>query len=79
MVTFGVGLRFTSAGSFFLTDTKNNRVLKVTADELSVGSLYASVGSLNALVSVDMKTGIVTPLVSNLNGPHGLEFLPEGD
>lgn len=68
-----------SEGNFFLADTSNNRILKVTAEDLPVGSLYASVGSLNALVSVDLKTGIVTPLVSNLNGPHGLEFLPEND
>ena len=66
-----------SEGTFFLTDTKNNRILKVTADDLPDGSLYACVGSLNALVSVDIKTGIVTPIVSSLNGPHGLEFLPD--
>lgn len=68
-----------SEGTFFLTDTKNNRILKVTAEELPVGSLYACVGSLNALVSVDIHTGIVTPLVSNLSGPHGLEFLAENE
>jgi hypothetical protein len=62
-------------GTFFLTDTGNNRVLKIDADGLPVGSLYASVSSLSALVSVDRKTGIVTPLVGNLKGPHGLQFV----
>ena len=67
----------TREGTFFLTETGGNRVLKIMAEELPVGSLYASIGSLHALVAVDIKTGIVTPLVSNLNGPHGLEFVPD--
>ncbi len=62
-------------GVFFLADTGNNRVLKIDADGLSVGSLYASVSSLSALVTVDRKTGIVTPLVGNLKAPHGLQFV----
>ncbi len=63
-------------GTFFLADTGNNRILKIDAADLHVGSLYASVGSLNALVAVDLKTGVVTPVVSNLKGPHGLQFVP---
>jgi sugar lactone lactonase YvrE len=63
-------------GSFYLSDTTNNRVLKIDAADLAIGSLYASVGSLNEFAAVDITTGRVTALVSNLNGPHGLEFLP---
>jgi glutamine cyclotransferase len=63
-------------GSFYLSDTKNNQVLKIDAANLAIGSLYASVGSLNEFATVDIHTGRVTALVSNLNGPHGLEFLP---
>jgi hypothetical protein len=63
-------------GSFYLSDTKNNQVLKIDAADLAIGSLYASVGSLNEFATVDINTGRVTALVSNLNGPHGLEFLP---
>jgi hypothetical protein len=62
-------------GTFFLADTGNNRVLTIDADDLTVGSLYASVSSLSALVKVDRKTGIVTPLVAHLKGPHGLQFV----
>jgi hypothetical protein len=43
------------------------------------GSLYASVGSLNEFTSVDLKTGKVTALISGLNGPHGILFLPNAD
>jgi hypothetical protein len=28
---------------------------------------------------VDLHTGVTSPLVSNLNGPHGLEFVPQED
>jgi DNA-binding beta-propeller fold protein YncE len=62
-------------GTFFLADTGHNRILKIDAAKLRVGSLYASVSSLNALVAVDLKTGVVTPIVSNLQGPHGLQFV----
>jgi hypothetical protein len=65
-------------GTFFLADTTNNRILKIVADDLHVGSLFASVGSLNAFVSVNQKTGVVTPItaVAGLQGPHGIEFMP---
>jgi hypothetical protein len=70
----------THEGTFWLTETGANRVLKIKAEDLPAGSLYACVGSLKALVSVNLKTGVVTPVLSNLNGPHGLEFVPdEGD
>jgi len=36
-------------------------------------------GSLKELAVVDIHTGLTTPLVSNLNGPHGLEFVPHTD
>ena len=62
-------------GTFYLADTGNNRILKIDAPTLRVGSLYASVSSLNALVKVDLDTGVVTPIVSDLQGPHGLLFV----
>jgi hypothetical protein len=70
----------TREGTFWLTETGANRVLKIKAENLPVGSLYACVGSAKALVAVNLETGVVTPVVSNLNGPHGLAFVPdEGD
>jgi hypothetical protein len=64
-------------GTFFLADTSNNRVLAIEADEISSGSLFASVGSLNEFATVDLTTGKVTPFVPNLSGPHGLVFTPK--
>jgi DNA-binding beta-propeller fold protein YncE len=66
-------------GTFYLSDTGNNRVLKIDVDHVPVGSLFVSVGSLNQLTVVDIHTGFTAPLVSNLNGPHGLEFVPQTD
>ena len=68
-----------SRGVFYLADTGNNRVMAIKADDLEFGSLFASVGSLKALVSVNLKSGTVSPFVGNLNGPHGIVFLPQRD
>src|SRR5215469_395086 len=64
---------------FYLADTGNNRVLKIEVDEVPVGSLFCSVTSLNYLGLVDIHTGVATPFVNNLNGPHGLELVARGD
>jgi hypothetical protein len=62
-------------GTFYLTDTGNNRVLTIQAEDLPYGSLYACVGSLNEFARVDLKTGMLTALVPNLKAPHGLVFV----
>lgn len=66
-------------GVFYLSDTGNNRVLKIEVDHLPVGTLFCSVGSLNELAVVNIHTGVTSPFVSNLNGPHGLEFVSHSD
>ena len=65
------------AGTLYLTDTGNNRVLKIELENIVEGALYASVGSLNQLVRVDIKTGALIPVMSSLNAPHGLAFVPK--
>jgi sugar lactone lactonase YvrE len=69
------------SGSFYVADTGNNRVLKVDVTGLTPMSLYASVGSENAVASVDLPTGTATPFITTsggttLNAPHGLGFAP---
>jgi len=69
------------SGSFYVSDTGNNQVLKVDVTGLTPMSLYASVGSQNAVSSVDLPTGTATPFITaangtNLNSPHGLGFVP---
>ena len=70
------------SGSFYVSDTGNNRVLKVDVTGLTPMSLYASVGSENAVSSVDLSTGMATPFITsangtNINAPHGLGFAPD--
>lgn len=63
-------------GSFYVADTGNNQVLKVDVSGLTPMSLFASIGSINAVASVDLKTGTATPFISSLKAPHGLAFVP---
>jgi hypothetical protein len=67
----------TPKGTFFISDTKNNRMLKVEASNLAPPSLYASVGSLKIVGNVGLDTGIVTPFFTDVNGPHGMVFVAD--
>ncbi len=69
----------TPKGTFYLADTNNNQVLKIEAHDLPLGSLYAAVGSLNYFAKIDQKTGRVVPLLTSVNGPHGLVFVPQNN
>jgi hypothetical protein len=73
-----------SAGTFFLSDTTDNRILSVHVTGLNTNDYYASVGSLKAFGQVDPTTGAFTPLVSATNAPgfsfgspHGAEFVAD--
>ncbi len=61
-------------GTFYVTDTKTNAVYAISATGLVPGvSLFVNTG--NAFGSVDMSTGVVTPLISG-TGLHGIDFVP---
>ncbi|SDO59245.1 hypothetical protein [Afipia sp. GAS231] len=71
-----------SAGTFYLSDTADNRVLAVHATGLNTNDYFASVG--NAFGVVDPLTGQFTALVSAANAPgfkfgsaHGAEFVAD--
>jgi hypothetical protein len=71
-----------SAGTFYLSDTADNRVLTVHVTGLNVNDYYASVG--NAFGQVDPTTGQFTALVSAANAPgfqfgsaHGAAFVAD--
>jgi hypothetical protein len=71
-----------SAGTFYLSDTADNRVLAVHATGLNTSDYYASVG--DAFGVVDPHTGQFTALVSAANAPgfkfgsaHGAEFVAD--
>jgi hypothetical protein len=73
-----------TAGTFYLADTKDNRVLAVHVSGLNLNDYYASVGSLGAFGQVDSTTGAFTALVSAANAPgfkfgspHGVSFVAD--
>jgi hypothetical protein len=73
------------AGTFYLADTKDNRVLAFHVTGLNVNDYYASVGSLGAFGQIDPTTGIFTALVNaadapgfSFGSPHGVSFVPDG-
>jgi hypothetical protein len=68
---------FTTApdGRLYLSDTGHDRVLAIDFAGLPTGSLLASIGSLNELALVDPGTGDVTPFLTGVSAPHGMEFV----
>ena len=73
-----------TAGTFYLTDTKTNKVFSFHATGLNTNDYYASVGSLKAFGQIDPTTGVFTPLVTaanagdlNFAAPHGVVFVPD--
>jgi len=67
-----------SSGTFLISNQNANDVLRVEVTGLNTNDIYASVGSENAIVQIDTKTGAVTPIISGLNSPHGLTFIASG-
>ncbi|SHL91221.1 hypothetical protein SAMN05444159_7168 [Bradyrhizobium lablabi] len=73
-----------TAGTFYLTDTKTNKVYSFHATGLNVNDYYVSLGSQKAFGQVDPTTGVFTPLVTpanagdiNFASPHGIVFVPD--
>jgi predicted secreted protein len=73
-----------TAGTFYLTDTKTNKVYSFHATGLNTNDYYVSLGSDGAFGQVDPTTGIFTPLVTaanagdlNFASPHGIVFVPD--
>ena len=70
------------AGTFYISDTADNRVLAVHATDLNTNDYFASIG--NAFGAVDPTTGKFTALVSANNAPgfkfgsaHGAAFVAD--
>jgi len=64
-----------SSGTFLISNQNANDVVRVEVTGLNTNDIYASVGSENAVVQIDTKTGAVTPIITGLNSPHGLTFI----
>jgi hypothetical protein len=71
-----------TAGTFYLSDTADNRVLDFHVAGLNPNDYYASLG--NAFGQIDPTTGLFTSLVNAADAPgftfgsaHGAEFVPD--
>lgn len=75
-----------TAGTFYISDASDGRVLSVHVTGLDPNGYYASVGAFNAFGQVDENTGAFTALVSAQNAPgftfgspHGVTFVPDAN
>jgi hypothetical protein len=62
-----------TSGYFFLTDTGADKVYKIFATGLSTNDVFVDVGT--EFGELNLSTGVVTPILSGLVSPHGLEFV----
>ena len=67
-----------SSGTFVVSDTKTNDIVKIAVSGLNVNDVYASVAGYNGIVQIDPTTGTVTQLATGITAPHGLAFIPAG-
>jgi len=63
-----------TSGTFYISNQNDNNIVAAKVTDLNTNDLYASVGT--AVDQIDPKTGTVTPVVTGLNGSHGLLFVP---
>ena len=61
-----------TSGTFYVAATTGNSVYAISATGLTPGSLFVSIG--NQFGSVDMTTGVVTPVLTGASF-HGAEFV----
>lgn len=67
------------SGTFYIANQGGNDVIGVQVTGLNTHDLYADITNQNnkgELVLIDPNTGAVTPIVTGLNAPHGLAFVP---
>ncbi len=69
----------TTSGAFIISNAGANDVLKVNVTGLHTNDIYVSVGSDNAVDQLNPLTGALTPVITGLNSPHGMTFIPSGD
>ena len=72
----------TSAGTFYISNQGGNDIVSAYVTGLNKNDLYADISNggtgpnANELVQIDPRTGKVTPVLTGLDDPHGLTFVP---
>jgi hypothetical protein len=65
----------TPSGTIYVVDTKGDTVYAVTSDAFQPGGAYSASDSDGILGKVDLSTGLVTPVVTGMQSPHGALFV----
>ena len=63
-------------GTIFVVDTAADTVYAVKSNAYQPGGAYSASDSDGILGKVDLSTGLVTPIVSGMQSPHGALFFP---
>jgi hypothetical protein len=63
------------SGTIYVVDTKGDTVYAVTSDAFQPGGAYSASDSDGILGKVDLSTGLVTPIVTGMQTPHGALFV----
>jgi hypothetical protein len=71
--TTGAG---STAGVIYITDTRANKIYSLTKPYFPSNEVYTAANVLGDVGSVDLNTGIVTPVATGFTGVHGLAFSP---
>jgi hypothetical protein len=72
----------TPSGTIYVVDTAGDTVYAVKSDAFQPGGAYSASDSDGILGKVDLSTGLVTPIVTGMQTPHGALFVSavsEGD
>jgi len=66
-----------TSGTFYVSNSGSNTVITAKVTGLNTHDIYAEVGSDKAVVQIDPTTGIVTPVITGLDSPHGMLFVSD--
>jgi hypothetical protein len=64
------------SGTFYISNQGANDIISATVTGLNTNDLYAVIANKNELVQIDPMTGAIKPIVTGLDNPHGLAFVP---
>ena len=65
----------TPSGTIYVVDTAGDTVYAVKSDAFQPGGAYSASDSDGILGKVDLSTGLVTPIVTGMQTPHGALFV----
>ena len=64
-----------SEGFLLIADKKLNTVFSLNANAFAPGAAYTAADAASLVGTIDMTTGVVTPIVTGLSNPGGLAFV----